>query len=312
MQNIETQSYLNQATQGNSSPWRYVAGTFSIIFIWFIIGSFITTILLVFLGFSQGLGLDEIIQAVLDPEILGYTQYFLVINVGFWFLFIGTWITVRLIHGRPLKSVVTGKRSISWRRIGVGFFLWLALILLGTVIEFLISREDFTLTFDAKVFIPFAVLAIILAPIQTTAEELFFRGYLVQTGSLISRNWVFLSVWSGILFALPHILNTEVSVNFAVVMLTFFVLGAFLTWISLKDGTIELAIGVHASQNLAAFLLVTFPGSSVPSPAVFTTSEFNPVSSLIGVIVTCAVFYAILFIRRGKAIPEPEVEIVLE
>jgi membrane protease YdiL (CAAX protease family) len=303
---------LDQARQGESSRWRYVTGTFSIFFIWLIVGGITTTILLFIIGIFQGLSLDEIQQAPINPEILGYIPYFLVVMFGFWFLYISVWITVRLIHKRPLRSVVTGRRSVNWRRIGIGFSLWLGLILVGTLVEFLIFRDSFTLTFDAKVFIPFAVLAILLTPIQTTAEELFFRGYLIQAGSLINRNWVFLSVWSGVLFALPHILNSEVSANFTVVMLTFFVLGAFLAWISLKDGTIELALGVHAAQNLAALLLVTFTGSSLPSPAIFTTPDFNPVSSLVAVIITCALFYFILFIRRGSTKKETEVEIVLE
>jgi membrane protease YdiL (CAAX protease family) len=308
----ENHSYLDQATQGESSPWRYLAGTFSILFIWLIIGGIATTFLLVFLGIYQGLSFSEITQSIFEPELLGYIPYYLLVMFGFLFLYFGTWITVRLIHKRPLRSLVTGRDSVNWRRIGIGFLAWLALILLGMLVEFLVSRDSLTFTFDARIFIPFTVLAILITPIQTTAEELFFRGYIVQAGSLINRSWIFLSIWSGVLFALPHILNPEVSANFAVVMLTFFVLGAFLTWISLKDGSIELAIGVHAAQNLAALLLVTFPDSALPSPAIFTTPDFNPVSSLIAVIITCVLFYLIFFFRRGRTKHEAEVEIVLD
>jgi hypothetical protein len=63
---------------------------------------------------------------------------------------------------------------------------------------------------------------------------------------------------------------------------------------------------------MAALLLVTFPDSSVPSPAIFTTPDINPVSSLIATIVTCVLFYLILFFRRKSAKPEAEVDIVLE
>jgi hypothetical protein len=146
-------------------------------------------------------------------------------------------------------------------------------------------------------------MAIIITPLQTTAEELFFRGYLVQAGSLISRNWIFLSIWSGVLFALPHFTNPEVAANTGLVLLTFFVLGAFLTWISLKDGTIELAIGVHAANNLMAGLLVTFPESVLPTPAILTTTHFDPLFSLIGTVVFCALFYLLVFVRRTKAEP---------
>jgi hypothetical protein len=68
LQVLENHSYLDQATQGESSPWRYLAGTFSILFIWLIIGGIATTFLLVFLGIYQGLSFSEITQSIFEPE----------------------------------------------------------------------------------------------------------------------------------------------------------------------------------------------------------------------------------------------------
>jgi hypothetical protein len=93
-----------------------------------------------------------------------------------------------------------------------------------------------------------------------------------------------------------------------VVLLTFFVLGAFLTWISLKDGTIELAIGIHAANNLMAGLLVTFPESVLPTPAILTTTHFEPVFSLIAELIMCTLLYLVVFIWRGGPKQVPEVE----
>ena len=258
---LEPTSYLDLARQGHGGVWRYAAGTFSILFIWLIIGGVATAFVLIGLGLFQGVPLLDLAQLVLDPSLLGYIPYFLVLNLGFLFFLFGIWMSVRLIHGRSVRSLVTWRNSINWRRVGIGFIVWALLLGIGTLVEYLLSPETFSVTFDASLFFPFALLAILITPLQTSAEELFFRGYLVQAGSLISRNWIFLSIWSGVLFALPHFTNPEVAENTAVVLLTFFVLGAFLTWISLKDGTIELAIGVHAANNLMAGLLVTFPES---------------------------------------------------
>jgi len=294
-------SYLDEATRGKSSIWRYIAGTLSILFTWLILGGVATAVLLIALGIFQGLPLTELTELIFDPSLLGYIPYYLLLNLGFLFLWFGIWLTVRLIHGRSLSSLVTAKRSISWRRMGVGFIVWALLLGVGTLVEYLVSPESFTVTFDASIFIPFAILAILITPMQTTAEELFFRGYLAQAGSLISRNWIFLSIWSGVLFALPHITNPEVATNMGVVLLTFFVLGAFLAWISLKDGTIELAIGVHAANNLMAGLLVTFPESVLPTPAILTTTHFEPVFSLIAELIMCALFYLLVFVLRGRS-----------
>jgi membrane protease YdiL (CAAX protease family) len=305
---LEPTSYLDLARQGHGSVWRYVAGTFSILFIWLIIGGVATAFVLIGLGLFQGVPLLDLAELVLDPSLLGYIPYFLVLNLGFIFFLFGIWMSARLIHGRSVRSLVTWRHSINWRRVGTGFLFWALLLGIGTLVEYLLSPETFSVTFDARIFFPFALLAVLITPLQTTAEELFFRGYLVQAGSLISRNWIFLSIWSGLLFALPHFTNPEVAENTFVVLLTFFVLGAFLTWISLKDGTIELAIGVHAANNLMAGLLVTFPESVLPTPAILTTTHFDPFFSLIGTVVFCALFYLLVFVRRGKSKPTVEVE----
>ena len=304
----EEPTYLDAEKEGKSSAWRYVAGTFLILFIWLILGGIATAFLLIIFAVFQGVNLIDMPQLIFDPSLLGYIPYYLVLNLGFIFFFFGIWLTVWLIHRRSLRSLVTWKASISWKRIGVGFAIWGGLILIGTVLEYLIWPGSFTMNFNARVFIPFALLAILITPIQTTSEELFFRGYLVQGGSLISRNWIFLSIWSGVLFALPHFSNPEVAENILVVMLTFFVLGAFLAFISLKDGTIELAIGVHAANNLMAGLLVTFPESVLPTPAILTTTHFDPVFSLITELIICALMYLIVFLRRSgrKGVAEAE------
>ena len=291
-------SYLDMARQGHGSVWRYILGAFTILFTWLILGGFATSILLIGFGIFQGVPIENLVELVLDPSLLGYIPYYLVVNVGFLFFLFGIWLTVRLIHGRPLRSLVTWRRSINWRRVGVGFVVWALLLGIGTLVEYLVSPESFTITFNASIFIPFAILAVLITPLQTTAEELFFRGYLVQAGSLISRNWIFLAIWSGVLFAMPHFLNPEVASNTWAMMMSYFVLGAFLAWISLKDGTIELAIGVHAANNLMAGLLVTFPESVLPSPAILTTTHFDPVYSLVTVIFFCALFYLLVFVRR--------------
>jgi len=291
-------SYLDLAKQGHGSVWRYILGVFTILFIWLILGGFATAILLIGFGIFQGVPINNLIELVLDPSLLGYIPYYLVVNVGFLFFLFGIWLSVRLIHGRPLRSLVTWRRSIRWKRVGVGFMVWALLLGIGTLVEYLVSPTSFTVTFNASIFIPFVLLAILITPLQTTAEELFFRGYLVQAGSLISRNWIFLSIWSGVLFAMPHFINPEVASNTWAMMMAYFVLGAFLAWISLKDGTIELAIGVHAANNLMAGLLVTFPESVLPTPAILTTTQFDPVYSLVTVIFFCALFYLLIFVRR--------------
>lgn len=247
----------------------------------------------------------DIERLVTDPNALGSIPNFLILNVSFILFFAGVWLAVVLIHRRPFRTVATGSSSIDWRRIWRGFILWLILAASASLLEFILWPETFSIQFEPVTFIVFAILALIMTPIQTTSEEIFFRGYLVQAGSLISQNTIFLALFSGVLFTLPHIGNPEVSSNTAVVLLSYFVLGVFLTWISIKDGSIELAIGLHAANNLFAGLVITFPQSALQTPALFYTTHFDPVFNLVVEIVLCALFYLFAFGWRKGAVEIP-------
>jgi membrane protease YdiL (CAAX protease family) len=50
----------------------------------------------------------------------------------------------------------------------------------------------------------------LLTSIQASAEELLFRGYLLQGTGLVTRRTVLLTVVNGVLFAVLHLSNPEV------------------------------------------------------------------------------------------------------
>ncbi|MFM7825985.1 MAG: hypothetical protein ACKO8K_07890, partial [Candidatus Limnocylindrus sp.] len=61
--------------------------------------------------------------------------------------------------------------------------------------------------------------------------------------------------------------------------------GAAWAWVTLRDRTLELAIGAHAANNLSAALLVGYVGSAIPSVSLWTMDRI-PVAQeiLLGVL----------------------------
>jgi hypothetical protein len=141
----------------------------------------------------------------------------------------------------------------------------------------------------------FAVLALILIPIQTSAEEFLFRGYLLQWMGLRLKNKWILSFLNGALFFLPHAANPEMGTGSVLVGLSYFVMGFFLALITLQDNGIELALGMHAANNLFASLFANYVVTALPSPALFTIQEIDPLYSLISLIAGLLVFYVVFF-----------------
>ena len=106
---------------------------------------------------------------------------------------------------------------------------------------------------------------------------------------------------------LPHLLaNPELDSGFLLVALYYFGFGAFLAWVSLRDGTLELAIGAHAANNLFGAIVLGFEGSALNTPSLFYADRFVPAYSLIQFLVAAALFYVVVFVlfkRRTKKGP---------
>jgi hypothetical protein len=69
--------------------------------------------------------------------------------------------------------------------------------------------------------------------------------------------------------------------------------------LTLHTESAELALGVHAGNNLFAALFVTFPASALASPALFTANTLDAWYGLISLAVALAVFWVIASRWRG-------------
>ncbi|MGA1430703.1 MAG: CPBP family intramembrane glutamic endopeptidase [Candidatus Limnocylindrus sp.] len=65
--------------------------------------------------------------------------------------------------------------------------------------------------------------------------------------------------------ALPHLANPEVAGEDLVRIVGYVAIGYVWAWVTLRDRTLELAIGAHAANNISAALLVGYVGSAIPS-----------------------------------------------
>jgi hypothetical protein len=80
-----------------------------------------------------------------------------------------------------------------------------------------------------------------------------------------------------------HSANPETAkVGFGLAMTYYIGVGLFFALLTYFDGKLELALGIHASNNIYAFLFVTYPDSALPSPSVITMTELNFPLMIIG------------------------------
>jgi len=291
-----TNPYLAAAAQGKNDWWRYLLGYLFILGSWLLLGGLPIIILAVLAE------LDGNPTTLINPSgnITGYELlYFIGLLLSFVPLFLAVPLTVRLLHGRPVRSLLTGAPGFRWER----FFLSMLVcgLLAGVIalVESLLYPGRYELTFDAAKLAPYILPALLLIPIQTSAEEFLMRGYIIQNAGLKIKNIWVLSAISGLLFTLPHLWNPEMAVDAILLPLFYFSFGFFAAFISLKDGGLELALGMHAINNLFT-LLVNYANSALPNPSVFSVKVLDPVYGLIAPLVAMIVFYVFFFIYRGE------------
>jgi membrane protease YdiL (CAAX protease family) len=222
-------------------------------------------------------------------------------------------------NGRTYKETINGTKKIRWGRVWVGVWSWGAIMAITSFVDVLINPENFVFQFDAARFIPLVFIALLLIPLQTTLEELTFRGYFAQGLAGLTRSrWVAFLVPS-IVFGLLHQGNPEVAeYGFWEVMPKYIIGGLVYGLISTLDDGIELAIGAHAIHNIFLCLFFTFPASALPTYALFEIQEVNMgVKSILTSLTFSTIFVAFLswkykwdFSILNKRVEKTEEEVI--
>lgn len=296
------ENYVGAAQRGGHSWWRYLLGLAVILFSWLVVGSVLSIVAVLALGgFDLEAGAAGDVSAFLAS--FGPVGGYLVVNVAFPPFLLGVVLAVALIHRRHPRTLITPRGRISWRRIGHGFLAWgVPWVLVIGLGQYLLYPSTFSFGENLSTLAYFVPIALFFTTIQITAEELFFRGYLVQGLSLVSLNRIFLALAAATLFTLPHLLNPEATAGgFLTVFLNYFVAGG-LVWVvvSLLDGTTELAIGAHLANNLGNALLINAAGTALVTPALFSVGEFHPTFYALSVLIIAPVFFLLAFKVFGR------------
>jgi uncharacterized protein len=303
------QNFLDVAKRGQNDWWRYLLGVFFIIFSYWFIGSFTSGILItiLFLAYSAVNGnevsnLPEEFQNQFEAYLQASpTRYFVASNIPFFCGCLGIFITLNWLHKRKFTTLISADSSINFKRLISGFAAWFIILIALTGLDYLIQPQFYSWTFDLGKWLPLFPLVLVLTPIQTSAEEFLYRGYLLQGLGLLSRQRIVLIIVTSFLFALTHLSNPEMHRGEIWVALQYFSWGVFFSTLTLKDNRLELSLGAHAANNIFAFLFVNTKDSVIPTPAVLTINHNgDQIVSLVVFWAMIAIFYYFFFGRRKQ------------
>ena len=212
----------------------------------------------------------------------------------------GIWLVVVKLHELSFKTIVTTRKKIDYNKIIFSFLVWAAVVTTFFIIGYFITPENYELNFKLKEFLILFVIAILLVPVQTTVEELVFRGYLMQGFGGLFNSRLLALFFTSIIFGLLHLANPEVAALGNLILIQYLGYGFTLGIMTLMDDGLELAIGSHAANNLVIILLATSSWTVVETESIFRDLTDPEMITPAYLLVPLIIFPIILYVFARK------------
>ncbi len=252
---------FRNASIGSNQWWRWVLGLIVIVAFWLGIGTLLQ---------ATGCGYLERTNALGVTCGDSFAAFVVIAGLGFALGLAGAWLTARVIHRKELKRFVTGRTSLDFRRYFFGVLVALTVSVVKLLVNRFIVGQEMVFQPPGGEFLIFLVVAVILVPVQSGFEEVFFRGYILQGLMQFLRNKIVLAILTAVIFALPHLANPEPwSYGFAPFVSALIASGLFFGIVVLSDGGLEVAMGYHAMSNLFIGLVANTETAAITSPSLF-------------------------------------------
>ena len=285
--------YLEQTTYENKRFVDYIKG--SLIFIFF---NFLGQIPLSLYIISQSdlVGEFNSHQDLFSKLPSNLTLFLILLPFAIVLPFI--YLVVTRLHQRSFISLITSRDRVDYNKILFSFFLWGTVSALMVIFDYIMSPEDYVWNFKPLTFLILLFISVVMIPLQTSMEELIFRGYLMQGFGVLFKNRLMPLLITSILFGLLHIWNPEID-KLGIHLIWYYIgTGLFLGVITLMDEGLELALGFHAANNLVTALLVTASWTAFQTESLLIDNS----EPLLGMelIITLVVIYPLLAIVFAK------------
>jgi membrane protease YdiL (CAAX protease family) len=290
--------YRHSAGERTTLP-RLAFGTIIVVLAWLLV-----TLAVVFSGFYLSERYD------LGVDTMGgfmETRFGVLISLltfsGIW---IGAWLAMRFVHREKLSALFGAARRISWSDFAKGLIAVLITSVISEIAIYMIAPDMQRTTIGWGTWLAFLLPILFLAFIQTSSEELLFRGYLLRGLAHRYRSPLVWGLLPALVFTSLHWnLGAPLAMN-ACVLASIGAFAALVTVLVYVTGNLGAGMGAHFANNLAGFLLISHE-SALSSFALYRgkpleTIAWTPGSALLIALiglVCCALTLLILVHPRS-------------
>ena len=234
------------------------------------------------------------------------------------------WGNARLFQNWSLGDLISVAGRLRWRLLGkatlAAILAWLGMGAIDLSLGFMVERTLPTFQGFSMNWVWVVLFIAPLVVLQSSAEELVFRGYLPQSlhhmlpGLL--KQQVLIALISSALFAALHWGNPDVMHAPWMAMAEFFALSLAVSWLSLRLGGLEAAFALHSVNNCMLLLFFSPTAFALGDQVLFTVpidedfglSVWHWVIQAVHLVLTFALFWVIGLWRRSPLSLAVEVE----
>lgn len=232
--------------------WRFVFGFLAIVVIWTLGG------LISLFGFAFWYA-DDPSKISLAFEIIAEGRgkdspigLFALLST-FLSVWAGVWIVGKLVTKQKFGSFFSPDNGVGYRFFGQGLLIGIIFSAIGAVLfSFDMLRSSMEIDQWMKNLLPLVILVLI----QATAEELVFRGYLLQQLAARYRSWIIWALIPSLVFGLLHFdpeLPDYGGLYYVAATTMIGLVFCALVW---RTGSLWMSAGLHVMVNIVAFTIV--------------------------------------------------------
>jgi len=173
---------------------------------------------------------------------------------------LGLWLVARLLHRRSYRSLLGPQMRLNWRHFRLGCVA-IGAVLLVMLLSMLVEQWLLPDTMRPRLtqapvgrWLAWLVPALALIFMQIMAEEMLFRGYLLQQLRARFRSvWIW-AVLPSLAFGALHFDPYSYGINAYLYVLNTAVMGVIACLVTIRTGNLGAAAGLHFGNN--AFILL--------------------------------------------------------
>ena len=276
-EDVKGLGFADLARLGKNDWWRYLLSILLFFVLGFVLNVVFSGVIWVVTGISPesiilGSGID---YATREGTIRGLALLSLLMGSLIAFL-IAARIVFPWLHARSWRSFLTVAERFQRPVFMRSFLITFGVLASLTLAQLVVFPGTLEFVLQPTAFLIFVPVVVFLTTFQVLAEEVVFRGYILQTVGLVTRVFAIRLAVPALLFAAAHGANQEITTGGIWAIAIYVSMGFYLTFLVLRGSGIEEATGFHLANNIFAFSVLGYAAGDFYFPTIL----FDPSTTI--------------------------------